>query len=283
MVVGSDYDPMLAKVIAYGPDRAAALRTLDRALADTAVLGVVTNVEFIRFLLADPDVVAGRLDTGLLDRRAGDFVAAEPGDELFVAAAAYQWLQRFPASGADLWTVPSGWRVGRHAPVSVRLRAGERVDHVHIVGSPDAAQVRIEDGESRCLRAALVADQLIVTLDGLRAMYTVAVQDSRIWLAGDGVFAVLDEVREASVREDETHSGDAELTSPMPGAVVAVSVDDGAEVATGTVVVTVEAMKMEHALTAPVAGVVELLVAVGDQVKVGQTLARIQAEDKDHD
>jgi acetyl-CoA/propionyl-CoA carboxylase, biotin carboxylase, biotin carboxyl carrier protein len=283
MVVGSDYDPMLAKVIAYGPDRATALRTLDRSLADTAVLGVVTNIEFIRFLLADPDVVAGRLDTGLLDRRAGDFVAAEPGDELFIAAAAHQWLQRFPAPGADLWAVPSGWRVGRHAPVSVRLRSGERTDHVRITGGPDAAEARIEDGESRSLHATLAGDQLTVTLDGLRATYTVAVQDSRIWLAGDGVFAMLDEVREASVREDETHSGDAELTSPMPGAVVAVSVDDGAAVEAGAVVVTVEAMKMEHALTAPVDGVVELLVAAGDQVKVGQPLARITAKVEDHD
>ena len=66
MVVGSDYDPMLAKVIAHGVDRPAALRALDRALAHTAVLGVVTNVEFARFLLADADVAAGRLDTGLL-------------------------------------------------------------------------------------------------------------------------------------------------------------------------------------------------------------------------
>ena len=93
------------------------------------------------------------------------------------------------------------------------------------------------------------------------------------------------------MRADEEQSGDAELVSPMPGAIVAVSVDDGAEVRAGTVVVTVEAMKMEHALTAPVDGVVQLLVAVGDQVKVGQTLARIaanineslQVEDNAHD
>ncbi len=121
-----------------------------------------------------------------------------------------------------------------------------------------------------------VDDQLTVTLDGLRVNYTVAAADSKIWLAGDGVLAVLDEVREAPVREEEEHSGDAELISPMPGAVVAVGVDDGAEVEAGAVVVTVEAMKMEHALTAPVDGVVELLVAVGDQVKVGQPLARIR-------
>ncbi|MGC2797869.1 MAG: acetyl/propionyl/methylcrotonyl-CoA carboxylase subunit alpha [Mycobacterium sp.] len=280
MVVGSDYDPMLAKVIAHGSDRAAALRTLDRALAETAVLGVITNIEFVRFLLADPDVIAGRLDTGLLDRRAADFVAAPPSDEQFVAAAAFDWLRRFPAPGADLWEVPSGWRIGVRAPVSIRLRSGERTDHVHITGVPKAAEVHIEDGESRSLRADLAGRQLTLTLDGLRSEYTVAAADSKMWLAGDGVVAVLEDVREAPVRADEEHSGDAELASPMPGAVVAVSVDDGAEVEAGTVVVTVEAMKMEHALTAPVGGVVELLVAVGDQVKVGQPLARIAANSR---
>ncbi|MBV8179127.1 MAG: ATP-grasp domain-containing protein [Mycobacterium sp.] len=275
MVVGSEYDPMLAKVVAHGADRAAALRTLDRALAGTAVLGVVTNVEFARFLLADPDVTAGRLDTGLLDRRAGDFVAAPPTDDLFIAAAALHWLRLFPAAGADLWEVPSGWRVGARAPVSIRLRAGERTDHVHITGTPGSTEVRIEDGESRSLQADLTDDRLTVTLDGLRSEYIVATGHSKIWLAGSGAVAVLEEVREAPVRPDDEQSGDAELTSPMPGAVVAVSVDDGAEVQAGTVVVTVEAMKMEHALAAPVDGVVELLVAAGDQVKVGQPLARI--------
>ncbi len=274
-VVGSDYDPMLAKVVGYGADRAAALRTLDRALADSAVLGVVTNIEFARFLLADPDVIAGRLDTGLLDRRAGDFVAASPSDEQFIAAAAFHWLRLFPAPGADLWEVPSGWRVGARAPVSIRLRAGERTDHVRITGAPGSAEVCIEDGECRSLHADLTGDQLTVTLDGLRSEYTVATADSKIWLAGGGSTAVLEEVREAPVRPDDEPTGDAELTSPMPGAVVAVSVDDGAEIEAGTVVVTVEAMKMEHALAAPVGGVVELLVAAGDQVKVGQPLARI--------
>ena len=279
-VVGSDYDPMLAKVVGYGADRAAALRTLDRALADSAVLGVVTNIEFARFLLADPDVTAGRLDTGLLDRRAGDFVAASPSDEQFIAAAAFHWLRLFPAPGADLWEVPSGWRVGARAPVSIRLRAGERIDHVHITGAPGLAEVCIEDGECHSLQADLTGDQLTVTLDGLRSEYTVAIADSKIWLAGGGTTAVLEEVREAPVRPDDEPAGDAELTSPMPGAVVAVSVDDGAEIEAGTVVVTVEAMKMEHALAAPVGGVVELLVAAGDQVKVGQPLARITVNTK---
>jgi acetyl-CoA/propionyl-CoA carboxylase biotin carboxyl carrier protein len=88
---------------------------------------------------------------------------------------------------------------------------------------------------------------------------------------------VVTEVQEAAVRPDDEHRGDAELTSPMPGTVVAVGADSATPVTAGAVVVTVEAMKMEHALTAPIDGVAELLVGVGDQVKVGQPLARITA------
>jgi acetyl-CoA/propionyl-CoA carboxylase biotin carboxyl carrier protein len=275
--IGSDYDPMLSKVIAHGADRASALRLLDRALANTAVLGVVTNLDFLRFTLADPDVVAGRLDTGLLDRRVGDFAAATPTDDQLIAAAAYRWLRAWDDATADLWTQPSGWRVGGDAPTSIRLRAGERTDHVRIKGRPDNAFACVEDVESRPLAASLAGRKLAVTLDGLRTEYIVAADDGRIWLAGTAGTAVVTEVQEAAVRPDDEHSGDAELTSPMPGTVVAIGVDSLTSVAAGTVVVTVEAMKMEHALTAPIDGTAELLVDVGDQVKVGQPLARITA------
>ena len=275
-VVGSDYDPMLAKVIAHDTDRAGALRNLDRALGHTAVLGVLTNIDFLRFLLVDPDVVDGTLDTGLLDRRVGDYSPPTAGDDEFAAAAAYRWSSRWPTVG-DLWSVPSGWRMGEAAPTVLRLRSGERTEHVRIVGTPKLATVTVENGESRSLTATLDADALTVTLDGVRARYRIAEAGDRIWLARDDGVAVLEEVREAPVRADDEHSGDAELVSPMPGAVVAVGVETGAPVSAGTVVVTVEAMKMEHALSAPVDGTVELLVAVGDQVKVGQPLARIVA------
>ena len=170
-VIGSDYDPMLAKVIAHAADRAAALRALDRALADTAVLGVTTNIEFLRFLLADPDVVAGRLDTGLLDRRIGDFVPAQPGDDELIAAAAYKWLRGWPTPGGDLWAVPSGWRMGERAPTTIRLHAGERTDHVYLTGTPDAATAVVEGGETRSLAATLDGGRLAITLDGLRTEY----------------------------------------------------------------------------------------------------------------
>lgn len=275
-VIGSDYDPMLSKIIAYGPDRESARRGLDRVLADTAVLGVGTNIDFLRFLLADEDVIAGRLDTGLLDRRTGDYVAAQACDDEFIAAAAYRWLHSWADAG-ELWATPTGWRVGEHAPTTIRLRAGDRTDHVHLTGTPAAATARIEDGEPRSVTASLDGDRLIVTVDGLRTEYLTAVEDHRLWLAGAGRTTVIEDVREAPVRADDEHSGDAEIVSPMPGSVVAVGITDGSTVSSGDVVVTVEAMKMEHALSSPVDGTVELLVAVGDQVKVGQPLARITA------
>ena len=86
-------------------------------------------------------------------------------------------------------------------------------------------------------------------------------------------------VAEAAVRPDDEHSGEAELVSPMPGTVVAVGVEHGTAVHAGAAVVAVEAMKMEHGLIAPIDGVVELLVAVGDQVTVGQPLARITKDE----
>lgn len=275
--VGSDYDPMLAKVIVHGADRAAALRGLDRALGETAVLGVVTNIEFARFLLADPDVVAGRLDTGLLDRRVEDFVAAQASDEEFIAAGTYRWLGGWPARAdiADPWALPSGWRVGESVPTSVRLVGPARTDHVRIAGHPGAATVALEDGESRSLTATLDGPLLSLVLDGLRTTYRVAEHDGHIWLAGPHGTAVLRQAAEVNVRTGDVHAGEAEITSPMPGSVIAVGAESGAAVAAGDVLVVVEAMKMEHAMRSPVDGTVELLVAAGDQVKVDQVLVRV--------
>ncbi|MBF6466083.1 ATP-grasp domain-containing protein [Nocardia beijingensis] len=280
--VGSDYDPMLSKVIAHAADRPAALAKLDRALADTVLLGVTSNIEFLRFLLDDPDVAEGRLDTGLLDRRVADFRPASVGDDEFVAAAAWHWLRRWPAAPRDPWEVPSGWRIGTDAPTPIRLAGGERVEHVYLSGTPGNGAVRVDEGESRSLSASFTASTqsagvLTLTLDGLRRTYRVAEQDGLLWVAGPSGIAALREVAEANVRGGDEHVGDAEIRSPMPGSVIAAPVASGAVVAAGDPVVVVEAMKMEHALTAPVAGTVELLVQPGAQVRLDQVLARVVA------
>src|SRR4051794_35722223 len=124
-VVGTDYDPMLSKVIAWGPDRDTARARLVGALGHTAVLGVATNVPFLRALLNDPDVVAGRLDTGLIERRGEALTAARPPAPQVYAAAALALLLEAEPTGAvvDPWDVPSGWRVGEPAWTVRRLQA----------------------------------------------------------------------------------------------------------------------------------------------------------------
>ncbi|MEU0540104.1 acetyl/propionyl/methylcrotonyl-CoA carboxylase subunit alpha [Nocardia sp. NPDC005978] len=282
-VVGTDYDPMLSKVIAYAPDRTRALAKLDTALRNTRIMGVRANIDFLRFLIADPDVRAGHLDTGLLDRRAGDFTPAPVTDEQFIAAAVRLWLRRWPSTPGDLWATPTGWRVGAPAPTTFRLVGGDRTEHVHLTGAPGDAQVWLEDGAKRSLTATSTDGELILTLDGLRTRVGVAALDEQLWVADATGVALLREVAEADIRSAGAHVGDAEITSPMPGSVIATPVATGDEVAAGTAVVVVEAMKMEHALTAPVAGRVELLVAPGAQVRLDQPLARIiTAENQEH-
>ncbi|MCG5434134.1 ATP-grasp domain-containing protein [Mycobacterium sp. MYCO198283] len=275
--VGSDYDPMLAKVIAHGPDRETALRRLDRALSQTGVLGLTTNLDFLRFLLRDPDVAAGRLDTALVDRRLPDYAPHAADDARLVAAACYRWLQLWQRAGDDLWGRPTGWRLGTPAPAVFRMSAGARAEHVRLSGSPAAGTAEIADGAAYPVAAELAGDLLTVTLDGQRRRYRVAADGPGVWLFADGVTTLVEEVAEAAVRAPDDDAGSAEMTSPMPGTVVAVGVTDGAAVSAGTVVVTVEAMKMEHAITAPVDGVADVLVAVGDQVTLGQPVARITA------
>ena len=123
-MVGSDYDPMLSKVIAHGADRDEALAMLDRALSQTAVLGVQTNVEFLRFLLADERVRAGDLDTALLDERLADFAPLPAPDDVLAAGGLYrQWAAWHRSAEGNLWAAPTGWRVGGGAaPVRTAMR-----------------------------------------------------------------------------------------------------------------------------------------------------------------
>ena len=277
--VGSDYDPMLSKVIAHGTDREEALARLDRALSQTAVLGVQTNVEFLRFLLADERVRAGDLDTALLDERLADFAPLPAPDDVLGAGGLFrQWAIERRANG-NPWARPTGWRIGgTPAPVRTDMQTPLRSETVSVWGPPEAATVQVGDGEIDSASAQVTQDELCVTIDGVRREYCWAEADRHLWIADERGTWHLREAEEHKIHR-AVGERQAEVISPMPGNVIAVQVSSGAEVSEGDVVVVVEAMKMEHALAAPVSGQVEVLVSVGDQVKVEQVLARIKDQE----
>ncbi|MFC7714822.1 acetyl-CoA carboxylase biotin carboxylase subunit [Nonomuraea recticatena] len=142
LVVGSDFDPMLSKVIAWAEDRSSALRSLDRALASAAVLGVTTNIPFLRALLAEPDVVAGALDTGLVERVLPSLPLAAPVPDEVLAAAALAFHTTPRAK--DPWEIADGWRVGEPAWTTWRLESREGIHEVGVRGLPaSGAEVRL--------------------------------------------------------------------------------------------------------------------------------------------
>ena len=149
---------------------------------------------------------------------------------------------------------------------------------VSVWGPPDAARVQVGGGEIHAASVELDGARMSVTLDGLRREYRCAEDGRQLWIADErGTW----HLREAEEHKIHRAGGErqAEILSPMPGSVIAVQVDSGAEVAEGEVVVVVEAMKMEHSLAAPLSGRAEVLVSVGDQVKVDQVLARIKDQE----
>ncbi len=277
-VVGTDYDPMLAKVIAWGPDRETARARLVGALGSTAVLGVVTNTPFLRALLTDADVVAGRLDTGLIERRGEDLTRPEPPARHVYAAAALALLAEAEPAGpvVDRWDVPDGWRLGEPAWTVRELQvAGGEPVVVRVRGRSAAAEVAVGDGPPVPARAVRDGDRLTATVDGLTASYVLRHEGGTVWLAADGHVTALRERERAGVRA-EAAAGDGVVTAPMPGTVTVVRAAVGDEVAAGTALLVVEAMKMEHVLTAPVTGTVaELAVTAGQTVALDERLALV--------
>ncbi len=283
-VVGSDYDPMLAKVVAWGRDRDEALRLLDVALGETVLLGVDTNIGFLRALLADPDVRAGRLDTGLVGRRVDALGAADVPPDVLPAVAVHALAELEPHGPVvDPFDVPGGWRVGGPAattwrmavggrdPVEVRAlgRAADAV--VEVCGPAGSQQGHTPQASVRPRRTGghLDGDRLTVTLDGITCAYTVAKDGDILWLGRDGhAWAVHEQGPVDAVAAEATGAG-GPVRSPMPGTVTVVEVAEGQAVTAGDRLVVVEAMKMEHVLTAPVDGVVRDL-----RARAGATVAK---------
>ncbi|MEU6067154.1 MULTISPECIES: acetyl/propionyl/methylcrotonyl-CoA carboxylase subunit alpha [Streptomyces] len=262
--VGSLYDPMLSKVIAYGPDRETALRRLRAALAETVTLGVQTNAAFLRRLLAHPAVVAGELDTGLVERVVDELVSTDVPEEVYEAAAAVRLDGLRPRGDGwtDPFSVPNGWRLGgTPKPVGFHVRVSDPVAYV-----PRGTHT-------------VTADSVAVTLDGVRHTFHRAAD----WLGRDGeAWHVRDHDPVAASLTRSGHAGADSLTAPMPGTVTVVKVAVGDEVAAGQSLLVVEAMKMEHVISAPHAGTVaELDVKPGTTVAMDQVLAVITPHEEE--
>ncbi|WP_353942718.1 biotin carboxylase N-terminal domain-containing protein [Streptomyces sp. HUAS MG91] len=258
--VSSLYDPMLAKVIAYGPDRDTALRRLRAALARTVTLGVPTNAGFLRRLLAHPAVVAGELDTGLVEREVDSLVAADVPPEVYAAAGVLR--QRALAPAADGWVDPfarpDGWRLGGSPAWTVH--------HVHVPGH-DPVEIRVRGTE--------------VLVDGVPTVPARPTAAAGDWLALDGdAWQLRDHDPVAASLTGAGSGGAGSLTAPMPGTVTVVKVAVGDEVTAGQSLLVVEAMKMEHVIAAPHAGTVtELDVSPGTTVAMDQILAVVEPSD----
>jgi acetyl-CoA/propionyl-CoA carboxylase biotin carboxyl carrier protein len=263
-VTGTTYDPMLNKVIAWGPDRATAIAKLDRALSEQVVLGVTTNTSFLRRLITHEEVVAGRLDTGFIERHVEE-LTTEP---VPVGALAAFALHARLTAGEDVWQ--SSWR-----PLGPAARRW-------LLALPDGTTAAVElqdvlrvDGVEHEVRGVLDGDDVLVTVAGSTTRWHVAVDGRLVWVGQGGASWVLSEQVQV-LRAQDSHAHDGDITSPMPGAVIAVHAEAGATVTKGQPLVVVEAMKMEHTLTAPMDGTVgEVLVRVGQQVKVDELLATV--------
>lgn len=306
---GSTYDPMLSKVIAYGPDRAAALRVLRGALADTVILGVQTNTGFLRRLLAHPDVASGDLDTGLVERDLASLLPEGVPPEVYAATALLSGPHPAPArnrgsaapgpqaaDGPQTWVDPfdaaDGWRLGgtpawtvRHFrlpgqdPVEVRTRPLGAETEV-LLGAEDGGAAKGPGVPARGRIVSRTPDFVTVELDGVTHRFSYARSPEGIWLGRDGDTWHLQSHDPVTANLGGAGRAGADtLAAPMPGTVTVVKVAVGDQVTAGQSLLVVEAMKMEHVISAPHAGTVtELDVFPGTTVAMDQVLAVVTPE-----
>ena len=284
--ITSWYDPMIAKLIVHGADRAAALARLRSALAQVEIAGPATNVAFLQRIAASRAFRDAELDTGLIERHRGELLAP-PGavPETLLAAAAFAELSaeeagarqraRGSADPHSPWDRVDGWRLNEDSHHDFAFLEG---DTRHEARIRFAAQglLAVLDGRERVLSGEMLDDgSLLMRLDG-RAFKARAVRDGAHW----HVFAGGDYRRLTleGLEVDEAPEGAGSLAAPMPGKIVAVLTAVGRPVAKGTALLILEAMKMEHTITAPADGVVKAIhYAAGEQVAEGAQLITLES------
>ncbi|GAB3049099.1 acetyl/propionyl/methylcrotonyl-CoA carboxylase subunit alpha [Sediminivirga luteola] len=269
--IGTEYDPMLAKVIAHGSDRVQALSRLERALAETALPGVVANTGFLRLLLAREDVRAGDMDTDLIDRltaEADPQQLAQPVTEEHWRAAAVALARseldqaaRDDQGPPSPWAVPDGWLVSgrRDTVITLSRAAGSGADQGEETREIVLPAAALAAGDGSAPSAEFRT--WVRRIPG-------AVQ-ATVWV-GNAAFE-----RRGAQTSLEPGAAGQRITAPMPGTVIDVRAADGDEVSAGQPVIVLEAMKMEHVLTSPGDGVLRLATHTGAQVAVDEELAAV--------
>ncbi|MEX2424567.1 MAG: biotin carboxylase N-terminal domain-containing protein [Acidimicrobiia bacterium] len=282
---GSDisvfYDPMLAKVISHAPTRREAALTLAAALQRSQIHGSVTNRDLLVRILRHPEFLAGRTDTGFLERHdpadlGGPLPSAADAGEMALAATLFAHDAR-RADAPVLGTLPSGWRnnpsdpqtaayEGRQGPITVRYSFG--------AGGGSAS---LDDADPAGFAYDVVDDVVHLEVAGRRRAYRVARTGAVFDVDGPTGHIRLVENERFPSPSSATDSGS--LHAPLPGKVLSVTVTTGDEVKAGDSLLVMEAMKMEHTLRAPVSGTVEAIhAAVGDQVEADAALIVIREE-----
>src|SRR5262245_10992935 len=274
------YDPMLAKVIAHAPTRAEAARRLARALEQSRILGVRTNQELLTRVLRDPVFLSGDLDTHFLERHPDLGTAPSPLATARVhALAAALWAQAERRRAAPLQrSIPSGWRNNPSQLQTTKFtHDGEVITVGYRVGGGGSVHAEVDGEAYEGTLVAATPGAVDVVLGATRRTYHVARVDDLV-----GVWSALGHSALTSVprfpppTRDEIRGG---CLAPMPGKVLALRVAPGDRVARGSVLAILEAMKMEHEVTAPADGIVRAVpVEAGQQVDAGTVLVVLEEE-----
>ena len=287
--ISPHYDPMIAKLVAWGETREVALGRLRAALAEYEIVGVSTNVEFLARTVASKAFSAADLDTGLIERCRAELFPEDAGaSDEDLAAAAFAELLHEEAQAAvaaansgdrySPWDRADGWRLNLGSHHELEFVEGERRHKVVLHFTPEGLRLSIGEREQPLSGAQSGDTQdgaLLVKLGGA-AFRVRAVRDGADWhLFRDGAHRVLTLHSAHAVAEPEGAAGS--LAAPMPGKVLQVLVAAGAQVTKGTPLVVLEAMKMEHTISAPRDGrVAEIHYKAGEQVGEGAELLRLE-------
>ncbi|RYZ09930.1 MAG: acetyl/propionyl/methylcrotonyl-CoA carboxylase subunit alpha [Comamonadaceae bacterium] len=272
------YDSMIAKLIVHGATREEALARLDEALAQTHIVGLSTNVQFLRHVVRSRSFAEADLDTALIERERAVLFNQEPvGLELAAAAAVARTLQDESAlAGNDPFSRRDGWRSHGAGARRLEFAFGGQQAKAQLTSGRDGSLVLAVDGRAQPLAFHAVGDALSVQYGEQRVRATVYTQGEV-----DHVFTPAGATQITSI-DLLAHAGDqaaegGRLTAPMPGKVVSFSVKAGDKVSKGQALAVLEAMKMEHTIAAPADGTVaELLYAPGDQVVEGAELLKLE-------